>query len=123
MTYKILIADDTKINLNVLKTILQKHNYFVDTVTNGEELIEKFEEDKYDLMFLDIQMPNLKGDDALLKIREKHNKLPYTVAISAVEFPDEIENYDKIGFDYFMPKPINENKVKLVLNKYLETIQ
>lgn len=120
MTNRILIADDTKINLSVLKTVLIKSNYVVDTASNGQEAIEMFEEGKYDIMFLDIQMPDMNGDDAFLKIKEKHIKLPYTIAISAVEFPDEIENYDKIGFDDFMSKPINEVKVKLVLDKYLE---
>lgn len=122
MSKRVLIADDTKINLNVLKTILLKYNYLVDTATNGQELIEQFEEGRFDIMFIDIQMPDLNGDDAYLRLKEQYNNLPYTIAISAVEFPDEIENYDEIGFDDFMAKPINEVKIKLVLENYLQKV-
>jgi len=122
MSKRVLIADDTKINLNVLKTILLKYNYLVDTATNGQELIEQFESGKYAIMFIDIQMPDLNGDDAFLRLKEQYNNLPYTIAVSAVEFPDEIENYDEIGFDDFMSKPINEVKIKLVLENYLQKV-
>ena len=118
MTNKILIADDTKINLSVLKTVLIKQNYIIDTASNGHEVIEMFEEGKYDIMFLDIQMPDMNGDDAFLKIKEKYKQLPYTIAFSATDFPDEINNYLEIGFDDFMPKPITEIRVKMILDKF-----
>ena len=69
--YKVLVLDDTKIDRDLFKLMLEKKGYSVETASNGQEALTMFEKQEFDLVLCDYLMPVMDGHDFLLKIREK----------------------------------------------------
>ena len=122
--YKILIVDDNEINViladALVKAIISNTNIFI--AKNGIEAIESFNENKPDIILMDIQMPILNGFDTTIKIREIENKLNIhtpIIALTAGVMQDEKNQCVKAGMDDFLAKPISIDRVKEILEKYL----
>ena len=115
---RILLAEDYLLNQKVFSRIISHFGLSTKIVGNGLNAVKEAELSKFDIIFLDIQMPIMDGFDACRKIREieqQNKKQIWIVAISANAFRDDIEKYKKIGFDDFVPKPFNK---KLILNAF-----
>lgn len=116
----ILLVDDSEDNRFLMKAFLKKTNLIVDTAENGEEAFEKFKNNSYDLIFMDIQMPIMDGYSATILIRdyETKNNLPNTIisALTAYSFEEDIEKALEAGCNFVLTKPIK----KIVL---LDTIK
>ena len=121
---KMLVAEDVEINRQIIATLLENTGIEMDYAENGIEAVDMVTAapGKYDVIFMDIQMPKMDGLEATRLIRSlseaKHDKLPI-VAITANVFKDTIEACINAGMDDYISKPFDIDKVIEVLRKYL----
>jgi len=116
---KILWVDDEIDLLKPHLLFLEKKNYNVSTCNNGAEAIEKVDEDNYDIVFLDENMPGLSGIQTLAEIKTKLPNLPIVmITKSEEEYIMEEAIGAKIA-DYLI-KPVNPNQILLTLKKNLD---
>lgn len=110
---KILIADDSQDNRVLMASFLKGSKVEVEFAEDGVIAVDKFKKGKYDIIFMDMQMPNMDGMAAMLEIRkiEKEQSLQKTpiVALTAVAIKEEVDKAIKAGFDDYLTKPIRKN--------------
>lgn len=115
---KALIVDDSKLNLKVAENVLKNFLVTTESVTSGLECLSCVNSKKYDIIFMDIMMPNMNGVEVLKKLREENINTP-VIALTADAIEGQEEKYMSGGFDGYISKPINKEKLNYVLNKYL----
>ncbi|WP_130734499.1 ATP-binding protein [Flavobacterium sp. J27] len=116
----ILVAEDDNINYLLIEKLLKLLNFKVVRAKNGEEAIQIAKENKdIKLILMDIKMPIIDGYEAYEKIRIFANKIPI-VAQTSYSFPEEIEKINNTGFDDFISKPIDRDKLYLLIRKYIK---
>lgn len=113
-----LIVDDSKLNLKVAENVLKNFLVTTESVTSGLECLSCVNSKKYDIIFMDIMMPNMNGVEVLRKLRENGVNTP-VIALTADAIEGQEEKYMSEGFDGYISKPINKEKLNYVLNKYL----
>ena len=101
---RLLLAEDEKELSRALTTILERSNYSVDAVYDGEEALEYLNSNNYDGLILDIMMPRVDGLTVLKKLREKRNLIPVLLLTAKSEVDDKVEGLDAGANDY-MTKP------------------
>ncbi len=118
---KVLVVDDNKINLKVADRLLKEYNLKVELVSSGEECINRvLDGKKYDIIFLDIMMPKMKGPEVLQNLKNIIGfKIP-VVALTADVISGMEEKYTSEGFDDCLAKPIVDEDLYHVLRKYLK---
>ena len=116
---KVLVVDDSKLNLKVAENVLKNFKVSTETVTSGLECLSCVKSKKYDIIFMDIMMPNMSGVDVLKKLREEKVNIP-VIALTADAIEGQEEKYISEGFDGYLSKPIDKTKLKVILNKYLK---
>ena len=116
---KILIVDDSKINLKVAETLMKSYKFEVDTAISGEEALKKVNDKRYDLIFMDIMMPKMNGVETLYKLRENEDFTTPVVALTADAIEGTDEKYLSVGFNSYLSKPIDRKLLNKVINKYL----
>jgi len=117
----ILIVEDNFINQKVLSSILIPVGVYVTIANNGQEAVDIIREDNsFDLVLMDINMPILDGYAAteIIRLNPKYNSLPI-VAFTALVLDSEIEKMFKSGINAFLPKPINIGKFYTALSMFL----
>jgi len=103
---KALIADDTKVNRDVLSRMLTDIGVEVMEAENGQQAVEMFRSSKPDIVFMDIRMPVMDGIEATRRLFDEFDKSQLKiVAISASTLRHEEEEYFQAGFDDFISKP------------------
>ena len=121
---KVLVAEDVDINREILTSLLEGTELIIDCAENGREAIEMItaDPDKYDLVFMDMQMPEIDGLEATRQIRalplQRERKLPI-IAMTANVFKSDVENCLAAGMDDHIGKPLNLDDVHKCLRKYL----
>lgn len=126
---KVFIIDDEDDNLAYLSEIITMAGYEAQTFADGAEALEKMKAELPDLVFLDVQMPNMNGFQVLKEIRDSDNLADVPVlllsAISAVtgdEYdPDTIESRYGVRPDAFVSKPIKPDKIREQLAKFAKS--
>jgi signal transduction histidine kinase/CheY-like chemotaxis protein len=117
---KVLLADDHPDNRELIAILLKRMNITVTEVENGKQVLETIFYQKFDLILLDIHMPQMDGTEALRQIRAAGNLTP-VIALTANNMKHEIEHYMRIGFSDHLAKPISRHhfisKLSLYLNK------
>lgn len=103
---RILIVEDIKINYIILKRILQKKGAKIEWAIDGQEAIEKVTKSMYDIILMDIQMPNMNGIEATQKIRKLGIHTPI-IAQTANILADDKDICLEAGCDDYIGKPIN----------------
>ena len=116
---KVLVVDDSKLNLKVAENVLKSFKVSTETVTSGLECLSCVKSKKYDIIFMDIMMPNMSGVEVLKKLREEKVNIP-VIALTADAIEGQEEKYISEGFDGYLSKPIDKTKLKVILNKYLK---
>ena len=101
---RILIVEDEEQLSEALGAILEKHNYIVDRVFNGEDGLDYILSDIYDLVILDIMLPLMNGLDVLKKARKEGIECPIILLTAKGEVSDKVEGLD-CGADDYLPKP------------------
>jgi signal transduction histidine kinase/CheY-like chemotaxis protein len=114
----ILIADDEQINFLYLEILLKKSVKKIDHAYNGKEAIEMVSKHMYDLIFMDLKMPEINGYDATKKIKLSHPTIPI-IAQTAYASVEDKEKAVLAGFDDFIAKPIRKNVLLEVIEKYI----
>ncbi len=119
----IMLVDDDEVNSRLSEILLKNMGLKVDTAENGQVAVDKYKQNKYDLIFMDIYMPVKDGLTAIKEIvaYEKEMGLNHVpiVALTANIVEDDVEEYTSIGIDDFVAKPIVKSKLEAVLNRYL----
>ena len=121
-TAKVIVVDDTKLNLTVFCGLLKNTGIKIDTVESGPEMLDKVKEKDYDMLFIDHRMPDMDGIEALHALKEmddNHNAHVPTVALTANAINGAREMYLSEGFTDYLSKPINSRELEKMLMKYL----
>ncbi len=116
---RILIVDDSKINLKVANQILKPYNFNVKMVASGYECLELMERETFDLILMDIMMPKMNGVETLRRLKEIEGFDIPVVALTADAIEGTDEKYLNAGFDAYLSKPIDRYELDRVLKKYL----
>ena len=123
---KLLVVEDNELNLEIASTLLKEAGFEVDTAENGKVAVEKVEAasaDRYDLILMDIQMPEMDGYEATRRIRAlpdtKKAALPI-VAMTANAFEDDRKNALRAGMNGHIAKPLDIQKLFQVLSELLK---
>ena len=114
----VLVAEDNTINQLLVGYLLKKYGITPVFVQNGWEVIEKLQQEHFDLLLLDIQMPVMNGYQTMRKIAELNLHVP-VVAMTAYVMPGDKEKCLAAGMDDYISKPINEIYLQKILNRYL----
>lgn len=113
---KILIVDDNKLNIKVAKRALDEFNFDIDECYDGEECLEKVGNNQYDLILMDIMMPNMSGETALNMLQETSGFDTPVIALTADAVAGAEEKYKDEGFIDYIAKPFNKEAIKKKLD-------
>lgn len=118
---KILVAEDNEINQMLIRRILEKLGYKPVVVPNGIEALHHIETNETDVLFLDIQMPELSGIDTakILSTHTNQSLRPYIIAMTANASPADRENCIASGMDEYISKPFRKEEIADLINGYL----
>jgi len=115
---KILLAEDNVVNQKVALLSFSKLGYNADVVANGLEVIEALQRQDYDLIFMDVQMPEMDGIEATKRIRQNLKKNIYIIAMTANAMTGDREKYLEVGMNDYIPKPVNLELLKQALIQF-----
>lgn len=122
-TKKILLVEDSEDNRFLIHTYLKKTNYILEDAENGKIAYEKFQNNTYDLILMDIQMPIMDGYTATSLIRdyEKQNNLHKTtiIALTAYSFKEDLDKTIEAGCNFTLMKPIKKTLLLEALDDIL----
>ena len=115
---KILLAEDDKINQEIIIGLIKGSGIIIDIANNGKEAVDKFRKNTYELILMDSQMPILNGLEATKLIRQRDKNIPI-IAFSADVMHEDILKIKDSGMDKILAKPIDTNKFYNILLKYI----
>ncbi|MCR4655633.1 MAG: response regulator, partial [Lachnospiraceae bacterium] len=119
---RLLLVDDTNMNLEVVKGLLKKTMVSIDTADSGKEALKLLSENSYDVLLFDHLMPEMNGVELLHTLKEDKenpNSLKPCIVMTANAVSGVREEYLKAGFDDYMSKPINGKALERLLVKYI----
>lgn len=108
-----LVVDDNEINQMIMTKFLENLNLHADTASNGLEAVQSCEAHKYDVIFMDIEMPVMNGHEAVSKIRQDLKYYNPIIALTAHEKDSIIKRLRKEGFSGYLKKPLSEKELSL----------
>ncbi|MCF8231960.1 MAG: response regulator [Bacteroidales bacterium] len=118
---RILLAEDQKINRKIVSGLLSKYNWEIVEAVNGEEALNKAINEDFDIVLMDVQMPQMDGYEATRRIREKENEtgnhLPI-IAMTAHAMKGDKEKCLAAGMDHYLAKPLNTEEVVKIITEY-----
>ena len=119
---RILVAEDNPINQKVALKIIKSLGYIADVAGNGLEAVEALSRQTYDIVLMDVQMPNMDGLEATRQIRKMRSQRsgPYIVAMTANAMQGDRDICIDAGMDDYIAKPIRVADLKIALGKYLD---
>ena len=117
----VLLVDDDVINLRVAQMLLRKKDMKIETASSGMKAIELCQKNKYDVVLMDIKMPEMDGMEATYRIKTDVNPNQNIIGLSANAMPDQVESYLANGMNDFIAKPINLEKIDQLLVKLSTT--
>jgi len=114
---KVLVVEDYEMNRILIEEMLNNFGITPDFAFDGAEAIEKVEDNRYDIIFMDINMPTMNGIDATKILRKRGVTTPI-IALTANALEGDKEHYLSEGMDNYLSKPIDINELKALLIKY-----
>lgn len=113
----ILIVDDNKLNIKVARKAIADFGFIIDEALDGYECLEKIQNgEKYDLILMDIMMPNMSGETCLKKLKENPSFNTPVIALTADAVAGAKERYLNEGFKDYLQKPFSREQMKEKLN-------
>lgn len=113
----ILIVDDNKLNIKVARKAIADFGFIIDEALDGNECLEKIQNgEKYDLILMDIMMPNMSGETCLKKLKENPSFNTPVIALTADAVAGAKERYLSEGFKDYLQKPFSREQMKEKLN-------
>lgn len=123
---KVLVADDNSTNQRVAGLFLEKMGYRADFVSNGKEVLDAVDRQVYDIIFMDVQMPEMDGLTATEIIRKNEaisgKKPMYIIALTAFAMQEDKEKCLKSGMNSYLTKPIKIENLAASLKEYAKTM-
>lgn len=118
---KVLVVEDVVLNQLLMKTMVREFGYETDMANNGRIAIEKLQRGSYDIVLMDLQMPEMDGYETAEHIRSKmHSKIPI-IALTANASTADIERSRAVGMNDYVEKPIDEKLLHNKMVKYLKS--
>ncbi len=119
----ILLAEDHIVNQKVITKIFDRLGYKIAIVNDGLKAVQILKKQKFDVIFMDVQMPKMNGLDATIEIRKTHQKNDLLiVAMTANVMEEDKKACFTAGMDYFIAKPIKIETLLEILTKIVNTI-
>ncbi|MDC0253625.1 response regulator [Bacteriovoracales bacterium] len=123
---KILLVDDSEDSRLLIKIFLKNAKIELDVAMNGLEGLEKFKKNEYDIILMDVQMPEMDGLSCTKEIRKYEKQNPdksktFILAMTAYAFNEDIQRTRDAGCDSHISKPINKIKLISSLKKYMKS--
>lgn len=116
---KVLIVEDDPMNMELVVEIARGMGFAVDRASDGKEAIGKAEKEVYDLIIMDIQLPGMNGVEAMGIIKSRTgNKQTPVISLTAFALKGDRERFLEIGFDEYIPKPIDVPAFMKILERY-----
>lgn len=118
----VLAVDDNRVNLTVLRGLLKRTQVQVETAEGGAQAVEKASKKAYHMIFMDHMMPDVDGVEALKRLKsmkDNESKNAVVIALTANAMIGMREKYLEEGFDDYLSKPIDSDKLELMMMKYL----
>ncbi|SNT11466.1 Response regulator receiver domain-containing protein [Ekhidna lutea] len=122
MSKKIIVAEDSSVIQNLTKKILSQLNYEISSVKNGQQVLDLLQKEDYSLVLLDIHMPIMDGMECAKQIRSmpgNNSEIPI-VAITGNANNYTMEDFEEVGINAFIPKPLNYDSVVEMVKKYTD---
>ncbi len=119
MSVKILIIDDERIIIDSCSRILRNDDYQIDSAQDGLAGLRKIDENHYDIVILDIMMPNIDGLEVLHRIKEGYPDIDVIMITGLSQIETAVKSMKLGAFDY-LPKPFDPDELKLVVARALE---
>jgi CheY-like chemotaxis protein len=116
---RILVAEDNLVNRKVMQALLRRFGYTADYAGNGIEAVAAVTAHSYDVVLMDVQMPELDGQEATRRIRALGDaaQQPHIIAVTANAFADQRKDYLTVGMDDYISKPIEPALLAAVLDR------
>lgn len=117
LSLKILVVDDDELSRRLMRVILTHEGHRVDAAANGLEALEAVKNNKFDIVFMDLNMPEMDGMEASRKIRawEDGDSHTFIVALTASYLPEIGESLFEAGMDNYISKPFDVAQVQRLL--------
>ncbi len=119
---RILVVDDTRLNLEVIKGLLKNTKALIDTAESARECIEMIQDETYNIILLDHKMPEMDGIECIKFIRSEHlvdSAYTKVIALTANAISGAREFYLESGFDDYLSKPVQADALEKMLCSYL----
>ena len=115
---RILVAEDNLTNKELMRILLEKMGHEVLEAKDGIEAVEKATTDDMDLIFMDMQMPNMNGYEATMALRDKGVSTPI-IALTANAMKGDRERCIEAGCNDYLSKPIRQIELRRIVNRYI----
>lgn len=121
-TGRLLLAEDDPVNQKVMTNMLKERGYIVDCANNGKEAVALHEKNKYDIIIMDVNMPEMDGVKATRQIRIREGSSVHTPIIAATAFAlsGDKEKFLSLGMDAYIAKPVTMDKLFSVIDSVVK---
>ena len=113
-----LVAEDSPTNQMLIRLLLEKMGFEVTIVEDGKEAVEAAMSQPFDLIVMDMQMPNMNGYEATIELRNRATTTPI-IALTANAMKGDAQKCIYMGCDAYLPKPLDRTKLVETIRKYL----
>jgi len=123
---RVLLAEDNPVNQLLATRLLEKRGHHVKVTGNGREALDALKKDRYDLVLMDVQMPEMDGIEATIALREMERESGVrqpVVALTAMVIKGDRERCIAAGMDGYLSKPIRQHELDEVLDGYIANIK
>jgi CheY-like chemotaxis protein len=122
---RILLAEDNPVNQRVAQLMLKRFGYSIDIASNGKEAVEALERQPYDLVFMDLHMPEMDGLQATRAIRRRHGASapPHIVAMTAAATDEDRTACLDSGMNDYITKPFTPTVLRRILDGTIEILR
>ncbi|MBI1769742.1 MAG: response regulator [Bacteroidetes bacterium] len=120
---RILVAEDNPVNQRLAERVLNKLGYTPNMVVTGKEALEAQNKNQYDIILMDVQMPEMDGLEATRKIRSNQNEQPVIIAMTANAMKSDQEDCIQAGMDDYISKPIKLDHLVNLIEKWGQYVQ
>jgi len=114
---RVLVAEDSPVNMTITRKFLERWEVQVHEATNGQEAVQLFSKNTYDLVLIDLDMPVMDGYEALVEIQKINQAIP-AIAFTAAVLPNMREHLEAKGFNDFLQKPFRPEDLHKIIVRF-----
>lgn len=116
---RVLLVEDNLINQQAFKIMLKKMGCKVDVLSNGKQAVDNFDKSKYDIVFMDIQMPEMDGLQATTEIKKRFDDVPPVIGLSGNILQRDEDGNLKSDMDDLLMKPVVSHDIEMMIKKWV----